>query len=147
MSAFTGRYALPVAVLVLAVATLCFGVTFAVSRGNPQATPTRTVNIFLDGINSADFRQACSVQDLGGARMHDCELYYASIIAQASFTGGVDHYRVVPHSVKVWEQPYQDRTVRLSTVDFRYGPQSEQVLTAHLRWSTGRDAWVLTRID
>lgn len=139
------RSVLPITLTVFVM----IGVTLLLTRGDGRQppTPTNVVSTFLDGINSADFRQACSVQDLGGAKMHDCELYYASIIAQAAFMGGVDHYKVVPHSVKVWEQPYQDRTVRLSTVDFRYGPEPGQVLTAHLRWSSGRDAWVLTRID
>lgn len=116
---------------------------FAATRNSPdEATPTRVVNVFLDGINGGDFRQACSVQDLEGASMQDCETYYAMIVAQAEFSGGLDHYRVVPHSVKVWEQPYRDRTVRLAVVDFRYGSQAEQVLTAHLRWTEKR-GWVL----
>lgn len=131
-------------------------VGFRPFTSDPAPSPIHVANVFADGVNHFDFRQACSVlAHRQGVRQ--CEIFFTVNVAQSAFFGGMDTYRVVPHSQKVWTErlcqghrtaangPNEEgeycwgyRYVKLAVVKLSYSKEAPP-LEVHLRFVDG--AW------
>lgn len=122
------------------VAALCAVVAVLAATacgGSSAPTPTHVTAVFVDGLNHADFRQACSVVSpkLGGGTVN-CEQSLVSAAAQADFFGFWGGYAVVPHS----EKDYGDRATVLVT----YKPLGGKPIQVSLEKVKGR--WLIVSI-
>lgn len=97
---------------------------------SPTASPVHVVNVYLDGLNHLDYRQTCSTihAPIPFPKMSACEAYFAFNTAMT----GVQEYRIVKGSQKVWTETYRGRKLELAVVQYA-NLTTPYVLTAHLR--------------
>lgn len=108
----------------------------------PVASPTHVVNVYLDGLNHFDYRQACGTihAPIPFPTMSQCEAYFAFNTAMT----GAQEYRIVKGSQKVWTQTYRGHEVKLAVVQYA-NLTTPYILTAHLRIIHG--AWKLVAVS
>lgn len=111
------------------------------SHSPSVASPVHVVNVYLDGLNHLDYRQACSTihAPIPFPTLAACEAYFAFNTAMT----GPQEYRIVKGSQKVWAETYRGRDVRLAVVEYA-NLTTPYILTAHLRVINGR--WMLVAV-
>lgn len=115
---------------VFAVVAVGAAIVLAGCGGATVASPTHTVNVYLDGLNHLDYRQTCSTihAPIPFPKLSACEAYFAFNTAMT----GVQEYRIVKGSQKVWTETYRGRKLELAVVQYA-NLTTPYVLTAHLR--------------
>ena len=93
----------------LGVLALILVASVAGCGGNTTPTPLHVAAVYIDGINSGDFRQACAqiqpavVKRLWG-KPSSCPSYFTSAFAMVATYQGLGGYTVVPHSYRGWRE-------------------------------------------
>jgi hypothetical protein len=110
--------------------------------GATVASPTHVVNVYLDGLNHMDYRQACATihAPIAFPTQAACEGYFSYMAA----VNGQQRYVVVKGSQKVWTETYRGRELELAVVKYA-NLTNPYILTAHLRLIHGEwRLWAVT---
>jgi hypothetical protein len=116
--------------------------------GNSTPSPTHVTAVFFDGVNHGDYRQTCQLWVPARKNVTRCEQGLTSNFATGLLFGAWGGYKVIPHTAKVWAQPYQGRHVELAIVRavYRVPGADVQYVIVHLKRVDGRWlVWYLTQ--